>query len=187
MPSRQRFFHDSVFAPPKVKRLGRGALKRLHRFIKAMWEAGILTAARKDVALALINLVGYGCREQIAYAVISANAGNVSDDTIGRTLTMLVEAGLLKIHHIIQRGANGGGTVQDRNFYELVAPPDPDPQTAEESLPYGLKAILMAKTVQRRVRRMTQNLRRTTNVNVAEEDEWGRQNQQRQLALLKGG
>ena len=46
-------------------------------------------------------------------------------------------------HHLLARDPDGR-TVQDVTFFELKPPPEPDPQTAGERVPYGLILAFLA-------------------------------------------
>jgi hypothetical protein len=177
------FHHNSTFDLPKIKPLKTGELRAWERFVRKLRSAKVITAAQRDGILALLQMVGWRHKPQTAQSVLAAMA-DISVDTFKRGQDILVEAGMLRVHHIIQRGARGGGTVQGINCYELL--PAPDPQAADESVLYRFKNNLLVKKALRTARRMTKALRCEA-IDWSLEDERARISQQRQLAALKGG
>lgn len=186
MLSAKPYRHDSTFTPPKVKRLKTHDLRAYHRRLKLLRESRVMPALRHDVALVLLQKVGWQGKEQVSQIVLGAESGNASVKTVGRTVDDLVTLGLLKVHHIITRGARGGGVVQDVNIYELVAPAEPDGQTDNESLSNDLRATLLVGKAGKAARRVCRAVRGMAMLSPAEEDERARASAARQIAMLTG-
>jgi DNA-binding transcriptional ArsR family regulator len=135
-------FYGSL-APPPVRRLSAGTLGNWLRLnpCRALQAADI--SWRLDVAKQLLQFVGWRGRGQVSLAEL-ASAAEVSDDTVGRALNDLEQLGLVRRHHLLKRDPDGR-TVQDASFFELKAlPPESDPQTAGDRIPYGLGLAFLA-------------------------------------------
>jgi DNA-binding transcriptional ArsR family regulator len=185
--SRRTWRRGSTFAPPPVRRLSAPALRDWCGFIHAVRRKRLISPGRLDVAKQLLQFVGWRGRGQVSLAEL-ASAAEVSDDTVGRALSDLEQLGLVQRHHQLARDRDGR-VVQAASFFELKAPPESDPQIAGERIPYGLSltfwawkrslgglGILVAKAGKR--------LRRGREAPQGGDDEWGRWNRDRMLALF---
>jgi len=191
---------DSVFMPPRVRRLSAPALRAWCGFVHACRRARVpttdgrrhiaaLTGDRLGVAMQLLQIVGWRGQERVAIEAL-AGAASTSADTVGRTLEFLEGVGLMRRHHMVRRAA-GGSTQQDVTFYELREPPAADPQVAADRGPYGL---ILSFLNRRRARRMAAAVQQIARQMFGKgsgpssgDDEWGRWNAGRQLAALRGG
>jgi hypothetical protein len=191
---------DSVFVPPRVRRLSAPALRAWCGFVHACRRTRVptadgrrhvaaLTGDRLGVAMQLLQFVGWRGQERVAIEAL-AGAAATSVDTVGRALEFLEGVGLIRRHHMIRRTA-GGPTTQDITFYELREPPAPDPQSAADRGPYGLILSFLAG---RRARHMAAAIQRTIRKALGKgsgpssgSDEWARWNAERQIAALRGG
>lgn len=189
MPASRRrpWRHDFTFAPPPVRRLSAPALRDWCGFIHAVRRKRLISPGRLSVAKQLLQFVGWRGRGQVALAEL-ASAAEVSDDTVGRALNDLEQLGLVRRHHLLRRDEDGR-TVQDASFFELIAPPEFDPQSAEGRIPYGLSLSFLAwKRVRqdcgRVVTMVEKGLRKGRAQALGGDDEWARGNAARQLALL---
>jgi hypothetical protein len=94
-------------------------------------------------------------------------------------------------HHLLTRDRDGR-VVQDVSFFELKPPPESDPQTAGERVPYGLSLVFWAWKrslggLGVLVSKAGKGLRMGRAGVLDGDDEWGRRNKDRQLALLALG
>lgn len=191
---------DSVFVPPRVRRLSAPALRAWCGFVHACRRTRVptangrrhvaaLTGDRLEVAMQLLQHVGWRGQERVAIEALAGAAGT-STDTVGRTLEFLEAVGLIRRHHIIRRAA-GGSTQQDVTFYELREPPMLDPQVAGDKVPYGLILSFLARKQAQKaaaaVRRAVDHMLRKGSGLSSGDDDWARWNAQRQLAMLRVG
>lgn len=91
-------------------------------------------------------------------------------------------------HHQITRDRDGR-VVQAASFFELKPPPESDPQIAGERVPYGLSLTFLAWKrslggVAVMVDKASKRLRKGRVDVLGGDDEWGRWNCNRMLALL---
>jgi len=191
---------DSVFMPPRVRRLSAPALRAWCGFVHACRRARVpttdgrrhvaaLTGDRLGVAMQLLQVVGWRGQERVAIEAL-AGAASTSADTVGRTLEFLEGVGLIRRHHMVRR-AVGGSTQQDVTFFELREPPTPDPQVAADRVPYGLMLSFFARKQAHRaaaaVQRGVEKVLEKGSGPSSGDDDWGRWNAGRQLAALRGG
>jgi len=175
------------FAPPDVRRLSAPELRDWRGFIGGARRQRLISPGRLDVAVQVLQFVGWRGAQRLALAVLAA-AADVSIDTAHRALADLEQLGLLRRHHLIRCGLDGR-TRQGASFIELLPAPASDPQTAGERVPLGVKTLFLAwkrtkdwtVLVDRTVRKALRNESRRP---VGGDDEWGRLNAARQIAAL---
>jgi hypothetical protein len=186
---------DSAFVPPVIQRLTRAALLAWTGHVHAAHEqrvaardgrrVTVLPAKRRDVALALVQIAGWGSQARISLEALAA-AARTTVATVGRALNDLEDMRLVRRHRMLRRSA-GGSTEQDISYFELLTP---DPQIAEGRVSpssglaslAGRRARHMAAAVRRAVDQM---LRKGTGPSSGD-DEWARWNAERQIAALRG-
>jgi IclR helix-turn-helix domain len=175
------------FLPPRIRRLSAPALRDWRGFIAVAHRQRLITAARLDVAVQLLQLVGWRSGQQVALAQL-AGASDKSVDTAHRALDDLEHLGLVKRHHMLTRGKDGR-TRQDASVIELLPAPASDPQPAGGRIPLGLRTLFLAWKGTKRcgaialgtVQRLLGNGSGATG---GGDDEWARLNAARQLAAL---
>jgi DNA-binding transcriptional ArsR family regulator len=185
--SRRPWRRGSTFAPPPIRRLSAPVLRDWCGFIHAVRRKRLISPGRLDVAKQLLQFVGWRGRGQVSLAEL-ASAAEVSHDTVGRALDDLEHLGLVQRYHQLTRDRDGR-VVQAASFFELKPPPESDTQTAGEKIPYGLSltfwawkrslgglGVLVAKA--------GKGLRKGWEAPQEGDDEWGRWNRDRLLALL---
>jgi DNA-binding transcriptional ArsR family regulator len=178
----------STFAPPPIRRLTAPALRDWCGFVHAARRKRLISPGRLGVAKQLLQFVGWRGRGQISLAEL-ASAAEVSDDTVGRALNDLEQLGLVQRHHQLTRDRDGR-TVQDASFFELKPAPESDPQTAGERIPYDLSFTFLAWKRSLRgmgdmVAKTGKRLRKGNTEPLGGDDEWGRWNRDRMLAMLR--
>jgi DNA-binding transcriptional ArsR family regulator len=186
-PHRRPWRHDSAFAPPPVRRLSAPALRDWCGFIHAVRRKRLISPGRLSVAKQLLQFVGWRGRGQISLAEL-ASAAEVSHDTVGRALSDLEQLGLVQRHHQLARDRDGR-VVQAASFFELKPPPESDTQIAGERIPYGLSLTFLAwkrslSGLAVLVAKASKGLRKSSTAPLGGDDEWGRWNRDRMLALL---
>jgi DNA-binding transcriptional ArsR family regulator len=187
--SRRPWRRGSTFAPPPVRRLSAPALRDWCGFIHAVRRKRLISPGRLDVAKQLLQFVGWRGRGQVSLAEL-ASAAEVSHDTVGRALDDLEQLGLVRRHHQLTRDRDGR-VVQAASFFELKPPPESDTQIAGERIPYGLSLTFLAWKrslggLDVLVRKAGKVLRKDHATPIGGDDEWGRQNRDRMLAVLLG-
>jgi hypothetical protein len=190
-------------ALPRVVRLLGPQLRRLKARVHAMHRARVptvdgrrtfnaITLKRCSIINWIIDAVGWKGRARLALAVIAA----ATDSTVDTVLKALADAeamGVLK-RHPQWEPANGGPPRRAGSFFELLAPPEPEPQGALGSSTYVTSLTFLAK---KRAQQVVATGRKVATMAAATlfreskatslSDREAFENRDRQLRLLLGG
>lgn len=187
--SRRPWRRTSTFAPPPIRRLNAPTLRDWCGFIHAARRKRLISPGRLNVAKQLLQFVGWRGRGQVSLAEL-ASAAEVSHDTVGRALDDLEQLGLVQRHHQLTRDRDGR-VVQAPSFFELRPPPKSDTQIAGERIPSGLSLTFLVWKrslggVAKLFPRASNRPKKGKAALLGGDDEFGRWNRDRMLALLTG-
>jgi DNA-binding MarR family transcriptional regulator len=181
------YHRNSSFSRPRVQRLTHDFLRRQRRHIERLSRMRLFGRAAKDVLIAVFQHVGWKGRETISMKAI-AGLANVSESTVARSLDIGERLNLLRRHRQLKKGVRNN-VVQACNFYELLPPPTDCHGDNDRVLTALSLAFLAWKrsrgAVGQTVKRLVKGMRAAGGPSSGN-DEWGRANRDRQLALLRG-